>query len=261
VGTLVPAFFDRFVPESGDASLRASGPASSLPTTEPRAGFYKPTRHNESDVEKLVTLLGPLRLRVDDDGTIRFKGKEWSPQGEGIYAATDGSDHLVFLASPEGQTYAATDGPTYQLMPASESLTVNLAVLALIAVVALSALAVPLARLRRRRPRPATTWRVARGLTAGALGLGLGFLVLLLVQLLGDTGDFLYGAPAHFAMLLALPIVVMLMAAAGMVLTVRGWRAAAVTLTARLHQVMLLIGLSTFVGFCWQWNLIGWQYG
>jgi hypothetical protein len=58
-----------------------------------------------------------------------------------------------------------------------------------------------------------------------------------------------------------LPIVVMLMAAAGMVLTVRGWRAAAVTLTARLHQVMLLIGPSTFVGFCWQWNLIGWQYG
>lgn len=34
-----------------------------------------------------------------------------------------------------------------------------------------------------------------------------------------------------------------------------------VTLTARLHQVTLLVGLSTLVGFCGQWNLIGWQYG
>jgi hypothetical protein len=25
--------------------------------------------------------------------------------------------------------------------------------------------------------------------------------------------------------------------------------------------VILLVGLSTLVGFCWQWNLIGWQYG
>jgi hypothetical protein len=41
-------------------------------------------------------------------------------------------------------------------------------------------------------------------------------------------------------------------------LAVRGWREA--TRWARLHQVVLLLGLAMFTWFVGQWNLLGWQY-
>jgi CubicO group peptidase (beta-lactamase class C family) len=260
VTELVAAFFDRFAPETR-APAAVPGPATTpLRPAEPRAGFYKPTRHNESTIEKLVTLLGPMRLTVDTGGIVHFKGKQWSSQGNGLFRAVDGTDQLVFLAGPDGQRYVATDGPAYQLMPPGETLTVNLAVLLGFAFLALTAMAVPLARFRNRTRTPARAWRLARSLTVGATGLGLVFLALLLAQLLGDTGDFLYGVPVGFTILLGLPIVVLLLAAAGLVLTAASWRAAAAGLTARIHQVTLLVGLSTLVWFLWQWNLVGWQF-
>jgi len=264
---LIPQFFDRFAPGSagaGGAAPPAAGPASQLPKTAGRDGFYKPARHNESGVEKLVTLLGPLRLRVDGDGTVHFANKDWTATAGGVYEATDGSNHLVFLAAPDGRVYAATDGPTYELMPAAETLPVNLGVVGFVVLVALSALAVPVAALvrrLRRRPPPPTAWRIARATTAGALGLAVLFLALLLVQLVGDTSAFLYGVPTGFALLLALPIMVILVSGTGLLFTVRGWRAPAVRRAARVHQVSLLVAVCAFVGFCGVWNVIGWQYG
>jgi CubicO group peptidase (beta-lactamase class C family) len=260
---LIPQFFNRFAPESASAAPRAAGPASPLPRTTPEDGFYKPARHNESGVEKLVSLLGPLRLRVDTDGTVHFRNKDWTPRDDGLFEATDGSDHLVFLAGSGGVVYAAIDGPTYELMPATETLPVNLAVVCFILLAALSALALPVAALvrrLRRQPRPSTGWRLARGLTSGAVGLAVVFLGLLLVQLIGDTSDFLYGVPLGFALLLILPIAVMVAAGAGLVVTVLTWRSPGVGLTAQIHQVTLFLAIGAFAAFCGVWNLFGWQY-
>jgi CubicO group peptidase (beta-lactamase class C family) len=260
---VIQEFFDRFAAKPAQTAPPASGPAGQLPRTTARDGFYKPARHNESGVEKLVSLLGPLRLRVGADGTVHFGNKDWKAQDDGLYVATDGSNHLVFQTGPDGQVYAATDGPTYELMPTEETLPVNLAVLGFIILAALSALAVPLAALvrrLRRRPAPPAAWRLARTTTAAALGLAALFLVLLFVEVMGDTSAFLYAVPTGFALLLALPILVILAAGAGLVFTVRGWRAAAGRLTARIHQLTLLVAICAFVGFCGLWNLLGWQY-
>ena len=60
----------------------------------------------------------------------------------------------MFLVGPDGQRYVATDGPSYQLLPAAQTLTVNLALLGFIALITVTALMLPLARLRRREPPP-----------------------------------------------------------------------------------------------------------
>ena len=250
---LVPAFFDRFVP-TPDVPDTMPTPA----LTKPQAGFYQPTRHNESTVEKITNLLGPARLSIGADGTVHFGGKEWKPQPDGRYALADGSDHLAFKAGTGGRRYIVTDRTAYEMMHASETPMVNLVVLLLFLVPALTALVLPFAALRRR-PR-ATTWRVARWLAASAALLGMGFLVALTLVLLGDTGDFLYGTPLSFTLLLAVPVVVLGLWGGALACTVTGWRRSGAGVVARVHQVGLLVGLAALTWFLWQWNLIGWQY-
>jgi CubicO group peptidase (beta-lactamase class C family) len=251
-------FLDRFT-----SPLPAPVPApatSRLTPAPPRPGFYERTRHNESTVEKLLVLLGPARLSVRGDGTLHFQGKDWAPQGGGLYALKDGTDHLAFLKGPHGRRYLATDATAYQATPSWQTPIVNLAVLLAFVVTALSTLAVPVAALwRRLRRRPAATtatWRTGRWLTTGAAALGLGFLVLLMLRLNGDTGDFLYGLPADFRVLLTVPFVVLAMTGAAAVCTIVGRRGAGTA--ARVHQVTVFAGLAALTWFLWQWNLIGW---
>ena len=246
---LMPAFFNRFLP------VVPTTPVPAAATGAPQPGFYRPTRHNESTLEKLTTLLGPARLKVDADGTVHFRGKDWTAQGGGLYRPADGDDNLVAHGD-----LVATDGPVYELMSPAETLPVNLIVLLAVAVLGLTAMAVPLARLRRNRRAVSGRWRLSRSLAAGAAGLSLVFVVLLVVSLLGDTSAFLYGVPLSFSLLLALPIVVLTAAGAALAGTVTGWRGAGAGVIARIHQIALLAGLLAFTWFVWQWNLIGWQY-
>ena len=79
--------------------------------TTPRAGFYEPTRHNESTVEKLTSLLGPSRLTVGADGVVHFKAQDWTPLEDGLYRAADGTDHLVRRRPTGGATWPPTAPP------------------------------------------------------------------------------------------------------------------------------------------------------
>ncbi len=259
---LVPRFFDAFAPVTSTPEP-TSGPSSGLRPVPPAAGFYKPTRHNESTVEKLTTLLGPARLTIDGDGTLHFRGRTWKPGADGLYTRDDGGDHLVFLAGAGGRRYVATDTTALQLMGPAETLPVNLGVLLAFAVAALSGLLLPLVaagRRLRKRPRPLSgRWRAARWLATGAGLVGLTFLVLLAVEVFAV--DFLYGWPASFIALLALPVVALLTAGAAVVFTAAGWRGAGASVAARVHQSVLLAGLVALAWFLWQWNLIGWQLG
>lgn len=255
------AFFDRFAAES-IAPTQASSASGSV--AAPRAGFYQPTRRNESTVEKVASLLSPSRLTVDGDGTIHFKGKQWTAQPDGLYRATDGSDRLVFLNGYGGRRYVATDGPAYELMARGEELPFNLIVLLVFAIPALTTLVLLPAwlvrRIARRPSRVTTTWRAARALAAGAAALGLIFLVTLMTVLTGNTDEFLYGVPFNFHLLLVLPPLVLASAVAATAATVKGWTGSAAGTVARIHQISLLAGLSALAWFLWQWNLIGWQY-
>ncbi|MFC4587697.1 serine hydrolase domain-containing protein [Sphaerisporangium corydalis] len=262
---VIDGFFDRFAPAGAVPDSPGPVPPPGTRPAAPLAGLYERTRHGESTIEKILVLLGPARVAVRGDGVVRFQDKDWSPQADGAYALADGSDRLVFLSGAGGRRYVATDrGSAFELMSVWRTPAVNLPVLLVFAVVALSVLAVPVAgvwrRARRRPVRTGGAWRVARWLGAGACGAGLGFLVALGVWLSGDTDGFLFGAPVGFRVLFVVPVVVLAMAGAAAVLTVRGWRGPGAGVVARVHQVVVLAGLSGLVWFLWQWNLIGWRF-
>jgi CubicO group peptidase (beta-lactamase class C family) len=252
----IPGFL-KLLPAAAD-TLPAPAATAQATAATPRAGFYQPTRHNETGLEKVVNLLGPLRLTVGADGAVHFKGKTWSAYGDGLYRPADGSDQLVFLRGKDGLRYVATDGPDYQLMSFGQELTTNLAVLLGIVLIALSALAVLLVGLLRRRRSTTAQWRLARRLVAGAAVLGLGFLVGVFGVLLTNTSDFIYSVPAGFRILLLAPIVVLVTAVAALVPTIRGWRGSGAGVAARIHHVVLYAGLAALLWFSFQWNLAGW---
>jgi CubicO group peptidase (beta-lactamase class C family) len=267
---LVRSFLDRFAPAPGAPEVAsASITTPGVSVAAPLAGFYQPARHNQSTVEKLVNLLGPARLTVADDGSVHFRGKQWSARGDGFFTAADGVDHLVFLAGPDGRRYVATDGPTYQLMPRSETPVLNLVIVLGFMVIALSALVVAVVWLRRRvRTRSATTttpWRLARGLGAGAALVGVVFVIALGAVLFGDTGEFLYAVPVSFRLILLLPLATLTLTGAAVLCTIAGWRGSSARNTAprtvaRVHQIVVLLGLCALAWFLFQWNLVGWDF-
>ncbi|MFB9443410.1 beta-lactamase family protein [Dactylosporangium vinaceum] len=247
---VVDGFLDRFAPGSEPAASGSQQPVV------PQAGFYAPTRRNVTGIEKLLTLLELERLTVTDSGTLRFKNKTWTPEGDGAYRA--GDDHLV--AVDDGQ-YVVTDGSAFERASRADTLPFNLVVLAGFAVVALSALVVPVAAVAHRirgQAAGARSWRLSRAMATLAVLLGLGFLAGLTTALLGSTSAFLAGPPAGLRALLAVPIVVFALGLAAAGTSVAGWRQAGVA--ARVHQAVLLAGIAAMAWFCWHWNLIGWQF-
>ncbi|GAA0458776.1 FmtA-like protein [Actinoplanes capillaceus] len=260
---LVDDFFDRFAPERGAAGGEQAPRATvgAARPAEPRAGFYKPTRHNATSFEKFTTLLSPSRLAVDDAGAVTFRQKTWTPQGDGRYQAADG-DRLVFLVGTDGRHYVATDGSAAELMSRAETLPVNLGVLLVFLLPVLGVPALPIGRLVRRiRRRPAgttPTWRLARRLAVAAALLGVVFLGGLILTVLTLSGDFLYGVPLTFQLLRGVPVVALTAAVAATGLTVKGWRGSGAGVAARVHQAALLTAMVALTWFLWQWNLLGW---
>jgi CubicO group peptidase (beta-lactamase class C family) len=263
VTDLLPAFFDRFLP-----GTRAAPPPRSstggAPLT-PRPGFYRPTRSNKSTIEKLVTLTSSARLRVADDGALRFKNKRWTPVAPGLYQEDGGAQRLTVVKTAAGDTYVATDGPAYERIPWWDTILFNIAVALLFVATALTAIVgMPLIalvrRLRRRSPDMPRAWRISRLLACLGGAFGLVFVVLLARALLGDT-SVIYGVPASVRILLLLPPLFLVLAVAATAGTVAAWRRHRIGVLVRVHQVTLLAGLLGLIWFCFHWNLFGWRFG
>ncbi|MEU4222793.1 serine hydrolase domain-containing protein [Nonomuraea sp. NPDC026600] len=260
VTPLIPAFFDRFLP-----GVRAVPTAAPGTPVAPVAGFYEPTRSTESTIERLLTLTTSARLRVEGGGKLAFKNQTWTPLAPGLYQQDGGSQRLAFVTGESGVTYAVTDGPAYELIPWPDTVPVNLVVLLLFAVTALTAvLGLPVAAAARRLSRrPSDTprgWRAGRILAGLGGAVGLVFVALLALTLIGGT-SILYGAPTSLRVLLLLPPLFLALTAAATAVTATAWKRSPVGVLARGHQVILLAGMLGLAWFCQHWNLIGWQFG
>ena len=107
------------------------------------------------------------------------------------------------MSAPDGTRYLATDGASYQLVPATDTAQTNLLVLLLPVLALLAALVLPIVALvRRLRKRPAPArgrgWVWSRRLAIVTTAVGLGFVVLLFGVLTGDTSEFVYGLTSSF---------------------------------------------------------------
>jgi hypothetical protein len=191
-----------------------------------------------------------------------------APREDYVHAArlvAERLERLAFVTDAAGVTYAATDGPAYELLPWWDTPPANLIVVVVFAVTALTAVLglPPAAALRRLRNRPARTpraWRAGRLLAGLAGAVGLAFVVMFTLVLTGDT-SILYGVPTPVRLVLLLPPLFLALTVAAITTTVIGWRNRHIGVLARVHQVTLLAGMLALVWFCLHWNLLGWQFG
>ena len=264
---LIPAFFDRFLPPEPAPAAAAATPGP-VPLDERIEGRYRSTRSASTTIEKVLTLVDSSGAGVTGDGTLRFGGREWSAIAPSVYQEVDGTDRLAAVPSDDGSTvYLATDTAAYEKLAWHETIRFNLVVLAVFLVSAVTVLVGrPVAVLAgRRRARPGAPlsrpWRTARRLTTAASAAGAFFVVMFAITLLGDTSEFLYGAPLRFRALMLVPVLFIGLVAATIVMTVRAQRAEPAGLLTRVHQVTAVVGMLALVWFLQQWNMIGWRFG
>jgi CubicO group peptidase (beta-lactamase class C family) len=259
---LIPSFFERFFPTSPPAAA----PVADEVSIEDPSGFYQPTRSSETTISKLLTLVSGSRLSVSADGLLRFGGREWEAIGPMAYQEVAGEERLAFVLGQGGQVqYLATDGPAYEKLAWYETIQFNLVVILGFLVPALAAIvgwpAASLVRHLRRRPALRPPLLRARCLLGATSAVGVCFLVLLGLMVVGDTGDFLYGPPMRIQALLLLPLVFIGLMIVAIPATVKAWRDGRVGLGARAHHALVIAGMVALSWFLVQWNLVGWHFG
>ena len=259
---LIPSFFERFLPTSPPAAVPVVAGAS----IEDPSGFYQPTRSSETTISKLLTLVSGSRLSVAADGLLRFGGRDWEAIGPMEYQEVSGEERLAFVLGQGGQVqFLATDGPAYEKLAWYETVQFNLVVILGFLVPALAAIvgwpAASLVRRLRKRPALRPSLLRARRLLGAASAVGVCFLVLLGLMLVGDTGDFLYGPPMRIQALLVMPLTFIGLMAVAIPATMKSWRDGRVGLGARAHHTLAIAGMLAVTWFLVQWNLVGWHFG
>jgi hypothetical protein len=265
---LIQAFFDRYFPAS-DAPMESPAAAPiPAPAASNLGGYYRLARSSRTTIEKVVTLVESARLTVHEDGTLQFLGRNWEPVEPLLYRDANGNDLLAFLPNERGEiVYAAMNRVAFEKVPWHETIRFNLLLLAVLLGVFLSALiGWPLGAFLRGRRKPGGELasvgpRLARWIAALGVLSALVFLVSLIVILLGDTSEYVYGVPLNFRLLLVLP----LLAAGSTLLSlgamVQAWRRRYWGIWGRVHYTVVVVGLVVTLWFLNTWNMLGFHLG
>ena len=176
------AFMDHFYPEKPSATPKPS--AADAKTAERFAGSYLTTRSNYTGLEKVLMLLGEVRVKANPDGSITTNGgyfvrnfdteQRWVKVGPTTFQA-EGRDERIAFGEPGmgSATYLSSDvDPTtaYEKLPFYETPRLHLGLLAgSVAILLLSALAWAVGAVvswwrgrREREPLREACWQARR---------------------------------------------------------------------------------------------------
>jgi hypothetical protein len=185
-----------------------------------------------------------------------------------LYRDLDGEDLMAFLPNELGQiTYVAIGRNAYEKIPWYETIGFNLALLGSWIALSLSALiGWPINSKIQRRKRgyqkalPVAPC-VARWVAALGGSLGLVFIIEVVITLMGNASEFVYGVPLGFRLLMIIPIVIAALTAVALALTVLAWKNKYWSSWGRLHYTLVMLAMLGFLWFLNTWNLLGFRFG
>jgi hypothetical protein len=255
------AFFDRYL-----APVDSSPAPTAAGTTDGYVGQFRPIRMNYTDIDKLVYLvaLSPISVDALDGGRLLVSGSltpDWTPTqfepiGPALFREVGGEQLIAFRVDSAGHATHFLSDPTVaaERIPWNESPSFWYPVLALAILVMVSVLIDAL--YRRRDPDSRPTHRLA------ALTAAWPFLTLLAAGIVVGVYrmSILERIPVALKLVLAMPLIflgltVLLAAAAA-----RSWRQPVAT-GRRIHLTLAALAAISLCWFCWQWNILGWQFG
>jgi hypothetical protein len=113
-----------------------------------------------------------------------------------------------------------------------------------------------------RRRDPAADPAVRRALRIATVTAAWPFLTLVAAALVVGVYrmSMLERIPAALKAVLAMPVIFLVLTAALTAAALGGWRRP-VTTSRRIHLTLAALAAISLCWFCWQWNILGWQFG
>jgi CubicO group peptidase (beta-lactamase class C family) len=234
------------------------------------AGQYRFTRHNSSDIEKIMALFNVLSVAITPDGTLAVSGFFEEPlhfvEVEPLFfRQIDGPLSLAFTEDGAGEvTHMIFSNlpfmPTYRIAwytaPAFNYFLLGIGLLLCITVL------VSAFRHRRARKHDPAVARWAVRIAASVAVLTVVFFVAVVV-ILSSSGleELMYGFPPSLTAALMLPILATILSLAVVAFAVLAWKNRFWSRFQRIHYTLFAVFAVGLVWFYWYWNLLGVQYG
>jgi CubicO group peptidase (beta-lactamase class C family) len=271
-------FLDTYMPTESEAAATVPAP-NSAPNL---AGYYRYARRARTTMEKFVSIGNIIRIDQQENGLVTLKAPNAHPVAlfpiePGLYRRADARGRVLFAAIDEdGPQQLIVEGGGLRLYERISVLStpriqgIWLVAMALVfswASCVRPALAV-YARMRRRKGgRRIEGWRATAWtpwLTSTASGLNLLFIVSFPVVFVGSSSGglpaFVYGVPSVALVLLLIPPVTAILAAASSIAVVSMWRnSRSHRLATRVECTIVCGALLSFVSFTLYWRLFGVQ--
>lgn len=264
---LLEAFVERYYP--GEVPDLPQPPDDFAERGEKYAGKYRFTRHNWSDLEKVMALPNAISVAVTDDGTLTTSGVfdepwHWVEVEPNFFRQIDGGMSLAFTEDDRGNVTHMSFSflpfmPAYRIEWYTDPL-LNYVLLAVGLLLCLTTLVSAFRHRKERKEDPSRArWAVRVAALASALTLAFWIAVVMIVRSAGE--DILLGIPPSLTAALMLPILSSALTAGVAVFAVLAWKESYWTTFRRLHYTLFAVFAVGLVWFYWYWNILGVQYG
>jgi CubicO group peptidase (beta-lactamase class C family) len=265
-GPFMQAFFDRYFP--------TPFPKEPAPQKDGQArldrftGTYAQSRVSESDLTRIVKLVGAVSVVVDDGYLVlRNQGPptRWRQVEPLVFAQVDGPRQLVFRENEQGEVTQFCTSPFCVVAMLRQPWwkgvipqTLWLGVCAVVLVAAL--IGFPIAAILQRKVRTSIGSRLTRTL-AWTTSLTLaGGLTILLISL-EDTNQIVFGAPSPTIQVGLTLFVIGTALTGGLIAAmIVAWKQGWWRVAGRVCLTLVCMATLATVAWLHQWNLIGWKF-
>jgi len=264
---LVDAFVARYFPY--EEQVLPEPPEDFAERGKKYAGNYRFTRHNWSDLEKLMSLPSVISVAVMPDGTLMTSAIledpwHWVEIEPNLFQQIDGGMTLAFIEDDDG-TVNHLALSMLPFMPAYRvawyaAPTFNYVLLAVALLLCVTTLISAFRHRKTRKEEPSgARWAVRLAWLVSALTLGFIVAVTIIVS---SAGEALFsGFPPSLTAALMLPILTSILTLGVAVCAVLIWKNGYWTRFRRVHYTLFAVFAVGLVWFYWYWNVLGVQYG
>jgi CubicO group peptidase (beta-lactamase class C family) len=272
----VQAFLDHYYPASLPVLPRP--PADFSKRIDQYTGTYLETRHNQTGVEKLLSLQSAVTIEATE-GTLKTVGigfawpesetARWIEVEPFVLRKIEGEGTLIFLTDGQGAVTGLIDENdpqvVYQKQSWYETAAFHLPVLMICLLLFLStALAWPIGfvvgRFKRiASTKPAFLPRLCKWLAWSFSVLSLYFIVAFLGMM--TDPEIVFRVPPALERLLSLPLIMVVIAVGLIVCTALVWARRYGRVVGRVYYTALTLAVIVFLWWLYHWNLLFYALG
>jgi CubicO group peptidase (beta-lactamase class C family) len=235
------------------------------------AGTYRGTRHNYSQLEKLMALPSVVKVGISPEGTLFTSGLlgpepwHWMEVEPLYFRQVDGDLSLAFHEDENGNVthlFLSMVPPATQAyrIPFYAAPTFNYILLVAGIVLFVTTLVAAVRHRKARKEDPAgARWAVRLAVAVSTLTLLFLVSAAVIISMF-EMELFFEGIPASLTAALVLPILTSILTIGVVWSAVLVWKDGWWTRFRRIHYSLFAVAAVGYVWFYWYWNVLGFQY-